>query len=398
MKKWLAFIIACVVGMVSFAGVGAAYQNLRAQSGFAITFNGTPTNANSIIYNNTHYVPLRKVFEAMGAAVFYRGRDRQILALSRDGDTFRHIVGSNVITVGETKKVFTNSSVMENSETYIPVEMLSIFYLDKISYENRQVNIKKQLGQNAYHKVVQDVLNVSKNNNFNPENFSRYAKFHSKSPSYTMEEVLFRVNLGLDYPFYENVTTIEHPYELRILVNKYNRLPTGFNQYNLVSMSREYAANDGREYLMAGVAYEAYKQMANAAKKDGLSLKVVSAYRTEEYQKNLYNNKVKATGKTNADNYSARPGHSEHQTGLAVDINSTNNNFDATAEFRWLQKNAYKYGFILRYPKGKTWITGYAYEPWHYRYVGVDAAKIIQTEGITFEEYHAKYVVVNEFK
>ena len=100
----------------------------------------------------------------------------------------------------------------------------------------------------------------------------------------------------------------------------------------------------------------------------------------------------------NADRYSARPGYSEHQTGLAVDINTTSTSFEHSRQFKWLQKHAHEYGFILRYPKGKEWITGYAYEPWHYRYVGEDVAKIIYKEGITYEQYHAKYIAINEFK
>ena len=90
-----------------------------------------------------------------------------------------------------------------------------------------------------------------------------------------------------------------------------------------------------------------------------------------------------------ADTYSARAGSSEHQTGLAVDINTASSraNFQNTKEYKWLINNSYKYGFIERYPKGKTNITGYKYEPWHYRYVGIEAASIIHEKGITFEEY-----------
>lgn len=335
----------------------------------------------------------------MGASVFYRSSDRQVLALSRDGDIIRHIVGDNKITVNDEQKEFENPSVLENNETYISIEMVSAaFCPDGISYDNQQLNIQKQIFNTDYHRVINDVLNVCRNSNFYPERFQRYINYHVKMPAYSMEDVIFRVNLGLDFPFYENATTIGQPYELLVLVNKYHQLPAGFKQYNLVNMSREYTANDGKQYLLAGVAYEKYAQMSDAAKADGLSMKVISAYRTEDYQRNLYNNKVRTTGKINADNYSARPGHSEHQTGLAVDISSTKGTFEYTAEFKWLQKHAHEYGFILRYPKGKEWITGYSYEPWHYRYVGTDVATIIFEEGITYEEYYAKYISVNEFR
>jgi len=286
-----------------------------------------------------------------------------------------------------------------NNETYMPVDMVAAALCpNRIFYQEQQLNIEKQLITNEYHKVIKEVLNLAQNSNFYPERFQRYKNYHAKHPDYNIEDVLFRVNLGLDYPFYENITTIEHPYELLVLVNKYNQLPSQFGQYNLVNMDRKYTLNDGKQYLLAGVAYDKYVEMWDAAKKEGLSMMVVSAYRTENYQRNLYNSKVRTSGKVYADNYSARAGHSEHQTGLAIDIGSTSTSFEYSAEFKWLQNHAYEYGFILRYPKGREWITGYAYEPWHYRFVGTNAARIIYEEGITFEEYHAKYKSVNEFR
>ena len=399
MKKLLVMIITCIIFVTSLTCASVSCQELETQLGFVVEFNGETIDSTSVIINNTHYVPFRKVFEKMGAYVFYRNRDCQILALSRDGDTIRHIVGSNIIIVNGEQKEFENPSVLENGGTYIPIEMVSAaLNPDRILYDNQKVNIQKYLFNNDYHKIIKEVLDICSSSNFYPERFQRYIDYHVKMPDYSMQEVLFRVNLGLDYSFYENVATTENPYDLLVLVNKYNQLPAGYEQYNLVNMSREHTVNDGKQYLLAGVAYENYIKMSDAAKKDGLSMKVLSAYRTENYQRNLYNNKVRTAGRVNADNYSARPGHSEHQTGLAVDISSTKGTFEYTPEFKWLQKHAHEYGYILRYPKGKEWITGYSYEPWHYRYVGVDAAKIIYEEGITYEEYYAKYVSVNEFR
>ena len=124
----------------------------------------------------------------------------------------------------------------------------------------------------------------------------------------------------------------------------------------------------------------------------------MSTYRTFEYQNNLYNGYVENFGIYYADHCSARPGHSEHQTGLAVDVEGSNkdyDNFEKSIEFKWMQNNAHKYGFILRYPKGKTHITGFKYEPWHYRYVGKMVAEIIYKENITLEEYYDKYINLN---
>lgn len=134
-------------------------------------------------------------------------------------------------------------------------------------------------------------------------------------------------------------------------------------------------------------AKAALNEMFSAAAADGCSMRVVSGFRSYTVQKNLYNNYVKRDGVSAADRYSALPGFSEHQTGLAFDINDASSSFEGTKEAIWLAENAYKYGFILRYPDGKEHITGYKYEPWHYRYIGVENAAKIFSSGLTLEEY-----------
>ena len=134
-------------------------------------------------------------------------------------------------------------------------------------------------------------------------------------------------------------------------------------------------------------AQDALYQMFADAEKEGLSLWVRSGVRTYADQKWQYNVYVERDGKALADTYSARPGHSEHQTGLAFDLNSLYTSFGETAEGKWLAENCHKYGFILRYPEGKEHITGYMYEPWHVRYVGMDHAPVIYEKGLCLEEY-----------
>lgn len=133
----------------------------------------------------------------------------------------------------------------------------------------------------------------------------------------------------------------------------------------------------------------AFEAMQQAAYKEKILLLIVSGFRSYDYQMMLYNRYKKSD--INADRYSAKPGHSEHQTGLAIDLVNTEsiNIKKFKKEFSWLDKNAYKYGFILRYPEGKEEITGYKYEPWHYRYVGKSLAKELYNKGkwITLEEY-----------
>lgn len=135
------------------------------------------------------------------------------------------------------------------------------------------------------------------------------------------------------------------------------------------------------------VANTALQKMFAAAKIDGLNLFVNSGFRSYETQKYLYNNYVARDGKSEADRYSARPGHSEHQTGLGFDINKADSSFEGTPEAIWLAENCHKYGFIVRYPQGKEHITGYIYEPWHVRYLGVDIATAVYNSGLCLEEY-----------
>lgn len=132
----------------------------------------------------------------------------------------------------------------------------------------------------------------------------------------------------------------------------------------------------------------AFQKLKAGASADGIELKIISGFRSYSSQNSIYNNYVKRDGKAQADTYSARAGHSEHQTGLAIDLNSLSFDFGDTKEGQWIQNNAYKYGFIIRYPNGKENITGYRYEPWHLRYIG-DLANELYNGGdwITLEEY-----------
>ncbi|WP_438562939.1 M15 family metallopeptidase [Clostridium sp.] len=160
-----------------------------------------------------------------------------------------------------------------------------------------------------------------------------------------------------------------------LLVNKDYALPKSFNPGN------------NKEMLSA------FKSMQEAAKKDNITINIGSSFRSYSHQKSLYTSYVKSFGEENANRFSAKPGHSEHQTGLTIDIvgsdskTAINSKFDNTKESKWLLSNAHKFGFILRYPKGKEHITGYKYESWHYRYVGISHSKYFYDNTLTLEEY-----------
>lgn len=156
-----------------------------------------------------------------------------------------------------------------------------------------------------------------------------------------------------------------------LIVNKTYSLPSNFGS----SLTKETMEN--------------FTKMQNAATLEGLNIYISSGFRSYDTQKKLYNNYVKRDGVEAADTYSARAGHSEHQSGLAFDVNIINDTFANTPEAKWLSSNCYKYGFILRYPKGKTNETGYKYESWHFRYVGEELATKLYNNGnwITMENY-----------
>ena len=134
-------------------------------------------------------------------------------------------------------------------------------------------------------------------------------------------------------------------------------------------------------------ALAAFNKMKADAANEGIYLNIISGYRSYTQQNNTYSGYVARDGKAAADRYSARPGHSEHQTGYSMDLNSLYQSFGNTAEGIWLANHCADYGFIIRYPEGKEHITGYMYEPWHIRYLGVDIAKAVTESGLCLEEF-----------
>ena len=188
--------------------------------------------------------------------------------------------------------------------------------------------------------------------------------------------------------FYKNIKKIKNPDDILVLVNKNNKLNKNYIPNDLEKINLKYATEEKYLRKEAKVSFE---RLSEEARLRNYSIVAVSSYRNYEYQDNLYNYYVEAKGIEYADLCSARPGHSEHQTGLAVDVMGSNKDYDRfeeSIEFIWMRDNAHKFGFILRYPKGKEHITGFKYEPWHYRYVGIDIATEIYQNNLTLEEYH----------
>lgn len=198
----------------------------------------------------------------------------------------------------------------------------------------------------------------------------------------------------------KNIVTNET--DIAVVVNKERGLPDNYEPTDLTEPNVDFSfSGKSEKRMMRKEAAQALEKLFKQASADGIKLYGVSGYRSRATQVSVYNNNVKTQGQAEADKVSARPGFSEHQTGLAIDVSSQSAKFGleevfgATKEGKWLAEHAHEAGFIIRYPKGKESITGYSYEPWHIRYVGMDIAKAIYENRWTLEEYFQNAVPVN---
>lgn len=279
----------------------------------------------------------------------------------------------------------------ENMDKYIEfsslynIDLNDIIYIVNNNFYNSNINYNEE------------TITLMKQKFYIHSNLDRYLNYINNSTiDFTTKEeeasyVISCINANIDNEFYTNVKDTNLDKGYLILVNKFNKLSDTYVPDNLVKIEAKY----GVSYELESKTYEQYKLMYEAASKEGLTLYINSPYRSYQTQAGLYQRYANKDGYTAADTYSARAGYSEHQTGLAFDVTSRTTNFDTfeySNEFKWLMKHAHEYGFILRYPKNKTYLTGYVYEPWHYRYVGIEAATKIKNEDITFEEYYEYYV------
>lgn len=234
-----------------------------------------------------------------------------------------------------------------------------------------------------------NILDFDTITNYKEDYLERYLNYQKNHEEYDLKTVVTFVNIGLDLEGYSKYTTYsaeEVSDNIGVLVNKYHKLPDEYEPSDLVSIS-------GTSYLLRKEASEAYEKLKSAAILDNVYFYPFSAYRSFATQNGLYNMYKKRDGEKLADTYSARPGFSEHQLGLAIDIRSSSLPDNLTQnDYNWMLNNAHKYGFIIRYPKGKQYVTQYMEEPWHIRYLGVDLATKVHDSGLTFDEYYDIYL------
>lgn len=267
--------------------------------------------------------------------------------------------------------------------------LLSGCDFSKIPYLNN--NQKEETTQKDEQKESEPIVNEDNNGQTNSEQGDGSQNLDGSTPEGpTLEAIYFN-----DVKEVNGKQVIQNPLNVLALVNKMFALPDNYNPTDLVkpNVSFSFGNETIEKSLMRKEAALALEKMFTEAKTNGIELYAVSGYRSYERQRIIFDAEVKKSGEEKATQVVAVPGNSEHQSGLAMDISAKSadlgltESFGETNEGKWLAANAHKYGFILRYPKGKESITGYQYEPWHFRYVGVSAAQTIFEKNITLEEY-----------
>ena len=259
--------------------------------------------------------------------------------------------------------------------------------LKELGYSKEDITvITEKLSETDIEKILnmeynQKLASIISAQYYIPDNLDRYLAYSPKTDN--IDDIISIVNVGADSEWYTNTEETNLDDGIKMLVNKFHYLNEDYLPDDIVPISNWYAYEG---HSTKKEVYDHYVSMWNDANEQGLVLLVNSSYRTFEEQQEQYD--------MSNDDYASRPGYSEHQTGLALDIVSDGvqgNEFENTDEFKWLQENAHKYGFILRYPKDKEYISGYNYESWHYRYVGEELATKVKESGLTYDEYYAYY-------
>lgn len=327
--------------------------------------------------------------------------------------------------IKETKKYSKTleTAILENkfNKDYFG-EYLNIIYVENkdfidevnnllsLGYKNDEINLFYEklpdninvITSNEYDKNISNYLTLSY---FNIDNLDRYIKYENNDnkftsvydtntikDNYNYEDTVTFVNAYLDKDYYTNdiVLSKEEEKKIDVIVNKYYKLSKDYEPNDLTKINSKFAS--GSNQRLRKEAAIKFEEMAAEALKNGYKIYAGSTYRSYDYQLGLYNRYVAKDGFDEAETYSARAGYSEHQLGLAVDIINGKWEYlsENDEEYEWLIDNSYKYGFILRYPRGKEYITGYVFEDWHFRYLGIDLATKVYNSKLTYDEYVAR--------
>ena len=342
---------------------------------------------------------------------FYFNRIGELKNLGYSEEAAKNIIFkfkySYVVDIGENKTLnaaFSSSDYKEeNLDNYVKIDYENqahlISNINKLLDKGYSVNEVNLIISKGDDKSVSDFVKRDKVKYIEEflsvdyaklENLDRYVAYKEKENDDAETTVLY-VNMDFDKEDYVDPLVIDE-FDDYVLVNKHRQLSSEYVPDDLVTINEEYVKADEEIEIERNVA-KAFYDMAEAASKEGLELMVSSGYRSYKDQEEITNTYLELYGQNYVDNYVAKPGFSEHQTAMSLDIASKSvNTFVNSDEYTWMMDNGYKYGFILRYPKSKEDITGYKCEAWHYRYVGKKIAKYIKENNITYDEYYVMFL------
>lgn len=342
------------------------------------------------------------------------GYKKETIEVFKENNLYEQIKDKKIYSKTLEEAINQNSF---NKEYFL--EYLDIKYIDdkdfisninkllNLGYSSKDINaiynkIPDSVNIIIDSKYNKDIINIMNLSYFKIDNLKRYLDYDimevksiydisNIKKDFNYEDVVTYVNANLDKGYYssDNLISNEDASKIDVLVNKYHKLDENYEPSDLTIIDSKYASGTQKLRKEAQIKFE---EMASDMAKENLKIYAGSTYRSYTYQKGLYDRYVKKDGFAAAETYSARSGYSEHQLGLAVDI--VNGKWDYLSEndkeYDYLVKNSYKYGFILRYPRGSEYITGYMFEDWHFRYLGIELATKVFNSGLTYDEYIAR--------
>ena len=270
------------------------------------------------------------------------------------------------------------------------------YKLGEVGYSDNEIEYIKTLKEDEIntllnHKYNVNITKLMKEKKFIFANLDKYLDYINENNG-NLTDIVAKVNKKAYLGWYKSIADTDASKGELMLVNKFYKLSETYVPSDLVDVSLSYAY-EGKQ--VSKMMYDSLTNMLDAAKESGYNLVVSQGYRSYADQEEAYNDIEASSGVDYADKVAARPGHSEYQTGLSVVVKplyTEGSDMENSPEHTWILENAYKYGFILRYPKDKENITGFSYDAWRLRYVGSNAARIIHNENITFDEYYEYYI------
>lgn len=342
------------------------------------------------------------------------GYKREVINVFKDERIYDKVKKKDIYSKTLEEAILNDKFDVEYLDDY-----LNILFVDKDTFID-DINSLLKLGYNSkdinsfYDKIPnsidvinsndydKDIINYLTLDYFIEDNLEKYIKYENNDnkfdsvydtsyvkDNYNYKDTVTFVNAFIDQKYFTVEKIVDNPDSIDTIVNKYYKLNADYEPSDLKVLDSKYASGTQK---LRGEAKNKFEEMCDAALDNGYKIYAGSTYRSYDYQKGLYNRYVQKDGFDKAETYSARAGYSEHQLGLAIDI--VNGRWDYLSEddpeYDWLIDNSYKYGFILRYPKNKEYVTGYMFEDWHFRYLGNELAKNVFDSGLTYEEYVAK--------